>query len=215
MLGHGPAQLNTSTSNQRTRQSSGDGSGPPRSARVLLTARGCCSLSVRRVTVEDIAATVGISTKSVYKWQSRYLEHGLDGLQDRPRPGQPRKITSEIAEKILRLTVERIPRESTHWSIRLMAKYAGVTEHQVREVWHAADLKPHRLRTFKISNDPKFAEKVIDVVGLYMNPPDNAMVLSVDEKTQVQALDRNAAHATTPSWPSGETHPRLHAPWHR
>ena len=152
-------------------------------ARVLL-------LSVRRVTVEDIAATVGISTKSVYKWQSRYLEHGLDGLQDRPRPGQPRKITSEIAEKILRLTVERIPRESTHWSIRLMAKYAGVTEHQVREVWHAADLKPHRLRTFKISNDPKFAEKVIDVVGLYMNPPDNAMVLRVDEKTQVQALDR-------------------------
>ena len=132
-------------------------------ARVLL-------FSLRKVAVEDIAATVGMSTKSVYKWRSRYLEHGVDGLQDRPRPGQPRKITLEVAEKILRLTVERVPRESTHWSIRLMAKYAGVTEHEVRAVWRAADLKPHRLRTFKISNDPKFAEKVIDVVGLYMNP---------------------------------------------
>ena len=145
---------------------------------------------MRKIAVDDIAATVGMSTKSVYKWRSRYLEHGVDGLQDRPRPGQPRKLTLAVAEKILRLTVERVPRESTHWSIRLMAKYAGVTEHQVRDVWRAADLKPHRLRTFKISNDPKFAEKVIDVVGLYMNPPDNAMVLSVDEKTQVQALDR-------------------------
>jgi len=88
------------------------------------------------------------------------------------------------------MTVERIPRESTHWSVRLMAKAAGITAWQVQQVWNAADLKPHRLKTFKISKDPNFAEKVVDIVGLYMNPPDNAIVLSVDEKTQIQALDR-------------------------
>ena len=152
-------------------------------ARILL-------LSARKVAVTDIAAMVGMSANSVYKWRHRYLDHGVDGLYDRPRPGQPRKLTPEVAEKILRMTVERIPREATHWSLRLMAKHAGVTQHQVREVWTAADLKPHRLRTFKVSNDPRFAEKVIDVVGLYLDPPDNALVLSVDEKTQVQALDR-------------------------
>ena len=107
-----------------------------------------------------------------------------------PRPGQPRKLTEAKAKEILRRTTETIPHESTHWSVRLMAKYADVTTHQVREVWAAADLKPHRLKTFKISNDPKFAEKVIDIVGLYMHPPTNAIVLSVDEKTQIQALDR-------------------------
>ena len=152
-------------------------------ARILL-------LSARKVAVTDIAATVGMSANSVYKWRHRYLAHGVDGLYDRPRPGQPRKLTPAVAEKILRLTVERIPREATHWSLRLMAKHAGVTQHQVREVWTAADLKPHRLRTFKVSHDPRFAEKVIDVVGLYLDPPDNALVLSVDEKTQMQALDR-------------------------
>ena len=88
------------------------------------------------------------------------------------------------------MTVERIPKEATHWSVRLMAKAAGITTWQVRQIWEASDLKPHRLKTFKISNDPEFAEKVVDVVGLYMNPPDNALVLSVDEKTQIQALDR-------------------------
>ena len=88
------------------------------------------------------------------------------------------------------MTVEQIPRESTHWSLRLMAKYAGVSQRQVKSVWEAADLKPHRLKSFKISNDPEFAEKVQDVVGLYLDPPDKAMVLSVDEKTQIQALDR-------------------------
>ncbi len=99
-------------------------------------------------------------------------------------------MTPEKAKQILKMTVEQIPQESTNWSLRLMADYAKVTVHQVREVWKAAGLKPHRLKTFKISNDPLFAEKVQDVVGLYMDPPQNAMVLSVDEKTQIQALDR-------------------------
>lgn len=107
-----------------------------------------------------------------------------------PRPGQPKKLTAATVERVLRLTTETIPHESTHWSVRLMAKYAGVTTWQVTQVWAAADLKPHRLQTFKLSQDPLFAEKVIDIVGLYLDPPTQAMVLSVDEKTQIQALDR-------------------------
>ena len=141
-------------------------------------------------SVESISAALETSTKSIYKWRNRFLEAGLDGLFDLPRSGQPRKLTEKDIKRVLTLTVERIPHEATHWSVRLMAKYAGVTTWQVRQIWEAADLKPHRLQTFKISNDPEFAEKVIDVVGLYMNPPDNAIVLSVDEKTQIQALDR-------------------------
>ena len=141
-------------------------------------------------SVESIAASRETSTNSVYKWRKRFLESGLDGLLDLPRSGQPKKLREEDVKRVLKLTVERIPHEATHWSLRLMAKYAGVTTWQVRQIWEAADLKPHRIRTFKISNDPEFAEKVIDVVGLYMNPPDNAVVLSVDEKTQIQALDR-------------------------
>jgi hypothetical protein len=93
-------------------------------------------------------------------------------------------------EHVLTLTTQRVPREATHWSVALMASYAGITTWQVHQIWKAAGLKPHRLETFKISNDPEFADKVVDVVGLYMNPPDNALVLCVDEKTQIQALDR-------------------------
>jgi transposase len=137
----------------------------------------------------DIMARLDVTRPTVFKWRSRFEQDGLDGLHDRSRPGQPRKLTEKQIREVLRLTVERIPREATHWSTRLMAKYADVTQYQVREIWKAADLKPHRLKTFKISNDPQFAKKVIDVVGLYMDPPDNAMVLSVDEKTQIQALD--------------------------
>jgi transposase len=141
-------------------------------------------------SVEAIAVLLGTSTKSVYKWRNRFLESGVDGLFDLPRSGQPKKLTEQKIKEVLTLTVERIPHEATHWSLRLMAKYAGVTTWHVKQIWEAANLKPHRIQTFKISNDPQFAEKVIDVVGLYMSPPDNAIVLSVDEKTQIQALDR-------------------------
>lgn len=141
-------------------------------------------------SVETIAASLGTSTKSVYKWRNRFIESGVDGLFDLPRSGQPKKLTEQKIKEVLTLTVERIPHEATHWSLRLMAKYAGITTWHVKQIWEAANLKPHRIQTFKISNDPQFAEKVIDVVGLYMSPPDNAIVLSVDEKTQIQALDR-------------------------
>lgn len=141
-------------------------------------------------TVEEVAKNLNTSTNTVYRWLNRYQKSGLDGLKDLPRPGQPTKITKAKVEEVLRLTQQTVPRESTHWSLRLMAKRAGITVWQVQQIWKAAGLKPHILKTFKISNDPDFAEKVIDVVGLYMNPPDNAMILSVDEKTQIQALDR-------------------------
>ena len=137
----------------------------------------------------DIMATLDVTRPTVFKWRKRFEQDGVDGLRDRPRPGQPRKLTEKKIKEVLRLTVDYVPREATHWSTRLMAKYADTTQYQVREIWKVADLRPHRLKTFKISKDPQFAEKVIDVVGLYMDPPDNAMVLSVDEKTQIQALD--------------------------
>lgn len=138
----------------------------------------------------QIAEQLGVSHNAVYRWRTRYERGGVAALDDRPRTGRPRTLCKSKAREILQRTVEEIPHEATHWSLRLMAKYAGVSVHQVREVWRAADLKPHRLRTFKISKDPLFAEKVQDVVGLYLDPPDNALVLSVDEKTQIQALDR-------------------------
>ena len=127
---------------------------------------------------------------TVYHWRKRFRSEGVEGLEDLPRSGQPKKLSEKKVLEVLRLTVERIPKEATHWSVRLMAKDAGITTWQVRQIWAEADLKPHRLKTFKISSDPNFAEKVRDVVGLYMSPPDNALILSVDEKTQIQALDR-------------------------
>ena len=140
--------------------------------------------------ISDIATALHVSRPTVYMWKRRYTAEGLSGLSDRCRPGRPTAIGSKSVQRILFLTTQRIPREATHWSTRLMAQYAAVSQWQVRKVWAAAELKPHRIKSFKISKDPQFAEKVIDVVGLYLKPPDNAMVLSVDEKTQIQALDR-------------------------
>lgn len=140
--------------------------------------------------ITEIAETLHVSRPTVYLWKRRYLAEGLAGLTDRARPGRPTVLDAKNVERILFLTAQRIPTEATHWSTRLMAKYAKVSQWQVRKVWAAANLKPHRIKSFKVSNDPHFAEKVIDVVGLYLDPPDNAMVLSVDEKTQIQALDR-------------------------
>ena len=147
-------------------------------------------LSMEGLSGLEIGGRLGVAENTVIKWRKRYRTDGVRGLLDKPRPGQPRRLTPERVADILRLTTQRIPSEATHWSLRTMAKAAGVTIWQVQQAWAAADLKPHRVRTFKISNDPRFAEKVVDVVGLYLRPPANAMVLSVDEKTQIQALDR-------------------------
>jgi transposase len=147
-------------------------------------------LSTEGLSAIEIGSRLGVAENTVIKWRKRYRQGGLPGLKDKPRPGQPRRLTSNQVTDILRLTTQRIPQEATHWSLRTMAKAARVSRYQVQQAWAAADLKPHRIRTFKISNDPKFAEKVVDVVGLYLRPPTNALVLSVDEKTQIQALDR-------------------------
>lgn len=119
-----------------------------------------------------------------------FVKSGMAALSDGKRSGRPSKLTAEKADQILTMTVRELPQESSFWSQRLLAKYANVPRRHVVKVWRAADLKPHRLRTFKLSRDKHFAEKVRDIVGLYMNPPENALVLSVDEKTQIQALDR-------------------------
>ncbi len=142
------------------------------------------------MTPTEVAAAQRTSAKTVHRWRNRFEKEGVDGLHERDRSGRPTVIDKAIVDKVLFLTTKRIPQEATHWSIELMAKYAEVTSWQVRQIWRAADLRPHRLKTFKISRDPEFSEKVVDIVGLYMNPPENAVVLSVDEKTQIQALDR-------------------------
>ena len=147
-------------------------------------------LSSEGLSAEVIGQQISSSRRTVYKWPERFEKEGVEGPRGLPRPGQSTKMTREATERILGLTTQRIPKEATHWSARLMAKYAGVTEWQVRQVWSTSDLKPHRLKTFKISKDPAFTEKVVDVVGLYLNLPDNAVVLSADEKRQIQALDR-------------------------
>ena len=155
----------------------------------------------------DTAKLLHVSRSTVHLWHRRYLAEGLAGLVDRARSGRPTVLHGRAVERILFLTTERVPMEATHWSTRLMARYAGVTQWQVRQVWQAADVKPHRLKTFKLSHDPQFAEKVIDVVGFYLDPPDNALVLSVDEKTQIQALDRT--HPMLPLRP-GQVERRTH-----
>ena len=141
-------------------------------------------------TPSEVGAEQFVSCKTVHKWRNRFLESGVDGLLDEQRSGRPPTLDRETINRVLTLTTQYLPEEATQWSERLMAAHAGVTPYQVRKIWKAADLQPHRLKTFKISNDPEFAEKVVDIVGLYMNPPSNAVVLSVDEKTQIQALDR-------------------------
>lgn len=136
----------------------------------------------------EIAAKLGISRQTVARWRTRFLKLGMVGIErDAPRPGRSRTLNSE--EIVRKTTQERAP-NATQWSTRSMAQAVGVSEASVRRVWHANGLRPHRVEVFKLSNDPQFAEKLEDVVGLYLNPPEHAIVLSVDEKSQIQALDR-------------------------
>ena len=137
----------------------------------------------------QIAAAQRVAPTTLYLWMHRYAEMGVEGLRDLPRSGWPSVIDDKIVRRVLKLMTEKVPLEATHWSIRLMAEYAQVSAWQVRQIWKAADLKPHRIKTFKISNDPQLADKIVDIVGLYLNPPSNALVLCVDEKSQIQALD--------------------------
>src|SRR6266487_553551 len=138
-----------------------------------------------------IGAELGVARQTVARWRGRFIRYGLAGIEkDAPRPGRKPQISSQRVQEIVRLTTQEKPADATHWSTRSMAQTSGISEASVRRIWKRHGLKPHLLRTFKLSNDPRFAEKVEDIVGLYLNPPEHALVLSVDEKSQVQALDR-------------------------
>jgi transposase len=149
---------------------------------VLLAADG--------MTNTAVADKVGVDQATVLKWRKRFLERRLDGLVDEPRPGAPRTIHDDDVERVIVRTLEDKPTDATHWSTRDLAKQVGMSPSSVGRIWQAFGLKPWQTDTFKLSEDPQFVEKVRDVVGLYLNPPDKAVVLCVDEKTSIQALDR-------------------------
>jgi transposase len=146
---------------------------------------------------KEVAAEMGVKAHTVGRWRSRFAELRLAGIEkDLPRGGRPRTQRERLESKIIRKTTQETPKNATHWSTRTLAKELGVTQSMIHRVWKANGLKPHLIRTFKLSRDPHFEEKLIDVVGLYLNPPEKALVISADEKSQIQALDR-----TQPSLP--------------
>jgi len=149
---------------------------------VLLAAEG--------MTNTAIAEKVGLRRSVVVKWRQRFIGERLAGLEDRPRPGKPRQYSDADRLRVIEMACSQKPVGETHWSVRTLAKATGVGRDTVHQILRQADLKPHRVGTFSMSTDPDFAAKVVDVVGLYMHPPEDAIVLCVDEKTQVQALDR-------------------------
>jgi len=154
-----------------------------RRARVILT---CAAGHANTV----VARRLRMSQTTVCKWRARFLRARLDGLYDEPRPGAPRRITDDQIEQVIVRTLEETPRGATHWSIRGMAKASGLGRTTINDIWRAFRLQPHRTETFKLSKDPLLIEKVRDIVGLYLNPPEHAAVFCVDEKSQIQALDR-------------------------
>jgi len=162
---------------------------PKSSQRLALRARivlACANEPSNKV----VAATLKVCNATVGTWRNRFLAKRLDGLTDDPRPGPPRTITDARVEEVVTKTLETKPANATHWSTRTLAKTTGMSQSAISRIWRAFGLKPHLHDTFKLSTDPYFVEKVRDVVGLYLSPPENAIVLSVDEKSQVQALDR-------------------------
>jgi len=170
-----------------------------RSRIVLECARGADNVAV--------AAKLDVNQATVSKWRRRFIERRLDGLVDEPRPGAPRTISDDDVERVIVRTLEEKPADATHWSTRDLAAKVGMSASSVGRIWQAFGLKPWLIDTFKLSEDPMFVEKVRDVVGLYMNPPDHAVVLCIDEKTSIQALDR-----TQPSLPMrpGQVERRTH-----
>src|SRR5277367_5961891 len=148
-------------------------------------------LSAERIGTMEIQRRTGKGKPTIWRWQARFMAEGVDGLlHEATRPPGKAPLTSEVIERVVAMTLAEPPGETTHWTCRAMAKAAGVSHRSVQRIWAAHGLKPHRMSVFKLSNDPKFAAKVQDVVGLYVDPPDHALVLSVDEKSQIQALDR-------------------------
>jgi transposase len=162
-----------------------------RRARVVL---GCAEGLDNKAVAKKLRCSLGM----VGKWRSRFLEARLQGLYDEPRPGAPRKVSDDQVEKVVIQTRESTPRGQTHWSTRGLAKASGLSRMTISRIWHAFGLQPHRADTFQLSPDPQLIEKVRDIGGLYMNPPEHAVVFWVDEKSQIQALDRTQPTAPPP-----------------
>lgn len=157
--------------------------GLARRARIVL-------LAAEGLENKEICSALDVDGNTVGKWRRRYAERRIDGLLDEPRPGRPREIGDDEIAETIRLTLETTPRQATHWSLRSMAQAVGHAPSTIHRIWQAFGLQPHRVEAFKLSTDPLFVEKVRDIVGLYMAPPQKALVLCVDEKSQIQALDR-------------------------
>lgn len=164
----------------------------------LITRARIVLMAAEGATNNEISEAIGLSHQIVCKWRQRYLKQGLSGLHEELRPGRPRSISDETVAFLVRKTLNTKPKDGTHWTIRSIAKQTNLSHPTVYRIWRAFGLQPHRQHHFKLSTDPFFVEKVRDIVGLYLNPPDKAMVLCVDEKSQIQALDR-----TQPFLPMG------------
>ncbi len=179
----------------------------PKSARALALRCRIVPAAAEGEQSKEIAERLGCTTQTVGRWRGRFARRGIDGLHDEPRPGQPRKITDEEVERVIVKTLEEKPADATHRSTRSMAAATGLNQIAVSRIWRAFGLRPHRSEHFKLSPDPRFVDKVRDVVGLYLNPPEAAVVLCVDEKSQIQALDRSAPILPLmPGLPERQTH---------
>lgn len=169
-------------------------------ARIVLAAEG-------GLTNTAIADQLGITTMTVAKWRGRFAERGIAGLHDEPRPGAPRTITDAHVERVITTTLEMTPENATHWSTRGLASHLGMSQSAISRIWRAFAIQPHRSEAFKLSQDPLFIEKVRDIVGLYLNPPERALVLCVDEKPQIQATEGTApVLPLRPGQPERHTH---------
>lgn len=164
----------------------------PKTAQALAMRSRIVLLAADGLSNTEIARRQGCSLPTAGKWRQRFVDQGLDGLLDEPRPGTPRRISDADVERVLARTLESQPEAATHWSTRQMAAATGLSQSTISRIWRAFSLEPHRSETFKLSRDPLFIDKVRDIVGLYLSPPDRALVLCVDEKSQIQALDRTA-----------------------
>jgi transposase len=162
----------------------------PKSAQAMALRARIVLAAAEGLNNGEVAGKLHITSATVCKWRERFRVHRLEGLLDEPRPGAPRTITDTQIEDVVTQTLEAMPDHSTHWSTRLMARKTGLSQTAVVRIWRAFGLQPHRVENFKLSKDPQFVEKVRDIAGLYLNPPDRAIVLCVDEKSQVQALNR-------------------------
>ena len=181
----------------------------PKSAQALaLRARMILSCAEGNAN-KAVAGKLGVRSQTVGKWRKRFVERRLDGLLDEPRPGAPRKVSDAAVERVLTMTLESTPQDATHWSTRSLAAASGLSRSTVNRIWRAFSLQPHRNETFKLSKDPLFIEKVRDIVGLYLHPPDRALVLCVDEEEPNPSLGPNPTAVADASGTDRAPHSRL------